>query len=86
MATQITQTYVEQVDPKEGITIVIEKLVLDDHVLDSDDVERIFVAFEFLQYPISDLETHAIDKNENPFVFDFTRGKFTFITSLFTII
>lgn len=68
----------DSLNPKEAITIVVEKLELEPNVLAKKDIEKIFVSYEFLRYPVRDLETIALPKDENPFVYNFTRSKIVF--------
>ena len=44
------------------------------NVLNDDTVENIFVAYEFLR-PDEQLESDPIPKKNNPFIFNFSRGK-----------
>ena len=63
---------------KDAITIVIENLELDNGVVQKKDIEKIFVSYEFLRYPVNDLETLALPKEHNPFNYNFTRSNHMF--------
>lgn len=69
----------DSISPKEAITIVVEKLELEPTVLAKKDIEKIFVSYEFLRYPVRDLETIALPKDENPFVYNFTRSNLAYL-------
>lgn len=51
----------------------LRKVDLHPNVVEEDEVENIFVAYEFLR-PNQQLESNALAKQNNPFAFNFSKG------------
>lgn len=75
-ATNATSA-LEDSPSKNAIFIVVERLELDQMMLNSPAIESIFVGYEFLRYPLDQLETPALPKTSSGrFLFNFKKSKF----------
>jgi hypothetical protein len=62
---------------KNAIFIVVERLEMDAVMLSSAAIENVFVGYEFLRYPVDQLETPALPKtNSGRFLFNFKKSIF----------